>query len=142
MKPSQAIHKLSKFLVTVLGRQPDEFGLLPDEDGYVTIKALVHVMAEESGWRHIRQNQIREVVYTSPSPVIEIRGNRVRAVDRACLPTPKIVETCPKLLYYPVRRRAYPGILTNGFRVPASHRRIIVAVDEKMALLALVPVAF
>lgn len=133
MKHRHAIRKLAKFLATILGREPDEFGLLPDSDGYVTIKALMKALAEEPGWRHIRSNQLREVIYADRSPVIQIDGNRIRAVDRSNLQAPQIVETPPKLLYYPVRRRAYPGILDRGLRLNASLERIILVEDKGMA---------
>ena len=71
MKRSHALGKLSKFLTYILGRQPDEFGLVPDENGYVKTKDLMKVLAEEPGWRHVRLNQIREMIHTSRSPEVE-----------------------------------------------------------------------
>lgn len=133
MKHRHAIRKLAKFLVTILGREPDQFGLLLDSDGYVTIKALMKALAEEPGWRHIRSNQLREVIYMDRSPVIQIDGNRIRAVDRSNLQAPQIVDAPPKQLYYPVRRKAYPGILERGLRMNASLERIILAADRGMA---------
>ena len=90
MKRGHALGKLSKFLTYILGRQPDEFGLVPDENGYVKTKDLMKVLAEEPGWRHVRLNQIREVVHISRSPTIEIQENRIRAVNRTHLRLPDI----------------------------------------------------
>ena len=72
MKHRQAVDKLSKLIVYMLGRQPDEFGLLPDENGYVKIKDLMKALGEEPGWRHVRLNHIREVTYSAGSPAVEI----------------------------------------------------------------------
>ena len=123
--------KMAKFLAYVLGRRPDEFGLVPDENGYVKTKDLMKVLAEEPGWRHVRFNQIREMIHSSRSPSVEIEKNLIRAVDRAHLILPQIPDILPKLLYYPVRQRAYPAILENGLRSSVSGQRIVLADDDQ-----------
>lgn len=134
MKHSHSIDKLSKLLVYILGRQPDEFGLFTDEKGYVKIKDLMKALAEEPGWRHVRLNQIREVIYTSRSPAVEMESNLIRAVDRSCLPLPEMPDTLPKLLYYAVRRRAYPVVFEKGLPSSAAGNRIILTDDIALAL--------
>lgn len=133
MKHRHTVDKLAKLLVYILGRQPDEFGLLPDENGYVKIKDLMKSLGEESGWRHVRLNQIREVIYSTGWPPIEIEDNRVRAKDRSRLFSPEIPDTFPKLIYYPVRPRAYPALLERGLPAAASGNRIILTSDFAMA---------
>ena len=133
MKRSHALGKLSKFLTYVLGRQPDEFGLVTDESGYVKIKDLMKVLAEEPGWRHVRLNQIREMIHTTRQPAVEIEKNLIRAVNRSHLFLPEIPDIPPKLLYYPIRQRAYPTILEKGLRSAAYGQRIVVADDRQMA---------
>ena len=133
MKHRQAVYKLSKFLVYILGRQPDEFGLLPDEHGYVSIKDLMKALGEEPGWRHVRLAQIREAIYSTGSPPVEIESNRIRAVDRSLLFFPEVPDCFPKLLFYPVRRRAYPVFLEKGLPAATSGNRIILSNDMVMA---------
>lgn len=133
MKHSHFIHKLSKLLVYILGRQPDEFGLFTDEKGYVKIKDLMKALAEESGWRHVRLDHIREAVYTTRSPAIEIDDNRIRARDRSRLPLPEIAKRLPTLLYYPVRRRAHPVILEKGLPSANAKNRIVLVDDMALA---------
>lgn len=133
MKHSQSIGKLSKFVTYILGRQPDEFGLVPDENGFVKIKDLMKVLAEEPGWRHVRLNQIREMIHTTRSPAVEIEKNVIRAVNRSHLFSPEIPDILPKLLYYPVRQRAYPSILEKGLRSFAYGQRIVLADDRQLA---------
>jgi len=41
---------LAKMLAYVLGRRPDEFGLIPDAEGFVRIKDLLKALHEEEGW--------------------------------------------------------------------------------------------
>ena len=39
--------QLAKFLNYVLGRRPDEFGLVTDKEGFVKIKDLIKATSEE-----------------------------------------------------------------------------------------------
>ena len=133
MKHRQNVDKLSKLLVFILGRQPDEFGLLPDENGYVKIKDLMKSLGEESGWRHVRLNHIREVIYSAGSPAFEIENNLIRAKDRTRLSLPEIPETLPKLVYCAVRQRAYPVLLEKGLTAAASGGRVLLTGDIAMA---------
>jgi putative RNA 2'-phosphotransferase len=133
MRHTHSIDKLSKMLVYILGRQPDEFGLCNDENGYVKIKDLIKALAEEPGWRHVRLNQIREVFYTSRSPGVEMADNRIRAVDRSHLPLLQIPDTFPKLLYYPIRQRAHPVVLEKGIPLLSGGNRIVMAKTTAMA---------
>ncbi|MBC2709874.1 MAG: RNA 2'-phosphotransferase [Desulfosarcina sp.] len=133
MKHSHSVDKLAKLLAYILGRQPDEFGLLPNDSGYVKIKDLMKALGEEPGWRHVRLNQIREVIYTTRSPPVEMENNLIRAVDRSRLFPPEIPDTFPKLLYYPVRRRAYPVVLEKGLSSATSGYRIILAGEIALA---------
>ena len=133
MKHRQTVDKLSKLLVYMLGRQPDEFGLLPDENGYVKIKDLMKSLGEEPGWRHVRLNHIREVTYSAGSPAVEIENNLIRAKDRTHLLLPQTPDTLPKLIYCAVRQRAYPVILENGLTAAAAGNRIMLTRDIAMA---------
>jgi putative RNA 2'-phosphotransferase len=133
MKHRHTVTKLSKMLVYVLGRQPDAFGLIPDAQGYVKVKDLLKALGEEPCWRHVRSAHIREVGYSIGAPPVETKDNLIRAVDRSRLPSPEIPADVPKLLYYPVRRRAYPVVLEKGLRSTTSGRRIILADDRTLA---------
>ena len=46
MKPNQNLKKLSRFIATMLGRSPDEFGLVPDRQGFVSVKELLKAITE------------------------------------------------------------------------------------------------
>ena len=133
MKHQQQVKKLAKFLAYVLGRRPDEFCLCPDENGYVKIKDLMKAIGEEKGWRHVRQNHLREVIFSLPSPPIETKGQRIRAVDRSQLVLPSAPATLPKLLYHPVRQRAYPVVLENGVQSSGPEKPILLSSEKPMA---------
>jgi putative RNA 2'-phosphotransferase len=133
IKPSQQVDKLSKFLAYALGRRPDEFGLVPDADGFVRIKELLQALHEEQGWRHIRQAHLNEALVVPENPVIEIDGSMIRAIEKSQLPAPVQSEDLPKLLYMAIRPRAYPSAMSRGLSAkPGQH--LILAADTDMAV--------
>jgi len=121
--------KLAKFLAYVLGRRPDEFGLIPDADGYVKIKDLLKAMAEEEGWRYVRASHLNEVAIAVPNSPIELDDRRIRARDRSRLKPVRPAADLPVLLYTAVRTRAYPAILERGVS-PVGFERIVLF-DQK-----------
>lgn len=133
VKPSHHLDKLSKLLVYMLGRQPDEFGIVPDRDGFVRIKELLQALHEEQGWRHVRQAHLNEALIVPGKPVIEIDGTRIRAVDASRLPVVGEPGELPKLLYIAIRPRAYPAALERGLSPPPG-RYLTLSADEAMAL--------
>jgi putative RNA 2'-phosphotransferase len=114
MKAQQAVKQLEKLMSYVLGRRPDEFGLVPDTEGWVKIKDLLKAVHEEEGWRHIRRAHINEILLTHPSPGIEIEDNLIRAKSQSYPFEIGPVKQPPKLLYTCVRQRAYPVVQAKG----------------------------
>jgi putative RNA 2'-phosphotransferase len=132
-KPSQHIEKLSKFLTYMLGRRPDEFGIVLDSDGFVRVKELLQVLHEEQGWRHVRQAHLNEVLIVPEKPVIEITDARIRALDTSLLPVVDQPGDLPKLLYTAIRPRAYPVALDKGLSaIPG--RPLTLSSDKEMAM--------
>ena len=123
---------LAKFLAYILGNRPDEFGLVPDLNGYIKIKDLLKVLSQEEGWRHIRRSHINEILITLPQPSIEIRENRIRAVSREKLPPLCIASSLPKLLYTCIRKKAYPHVLDKGIS-PMGQSHVILSSTREMA---------
>lgn len=81
--------RLAKLLTYILGRQPDEFGLVLDNNGFVRIKELLKAVCEEDGWRHVRKRHLEEILISMSDPPIDIHKGRIRAIDRSRLPCPK-----------------------------------------------------
>jgi putative RNA 2'-phosphotransferase len=133
MKPQQSTRRLEKFIVYVLGRRPDEFGLVPAADGWVKLKDLLKALNEEDGWRHVRRPHLDEIVLTQPAAEIEINDNRLRARLREHLPVPQPVDGPPKLLYTCIRRRAYSVVLEKGI-VAAEGEKVVLAATSDLAL--------
>ena len=128
----QSSKRLAKFISYILGRRPDEFGLVPNSDGYVKIKELLKAICEEDGWKYVRQSHINEILYTMPDPLIEIRDNHIRAKSRERLPGIIQAENLPKLLYAGIRRRAYPVVLDKGI-FPGSNKHVVLTSDRDLA---------
>ena len=133
MKPQQSTRRLEKFIVYVLGRRPDEFGLVPAAEGWVKLKDLLKALNEEDGWRHVRRSHIDEIVLTQPAAEIDINDNRVRARLREHLPVPQPVDGPPKLLYTCIRRRAYSVVLGKGI-VAAEGKKVVLTDTPDLAL--------
>jgi putative RNA 2'-phosphotransferase len=123
---------LAKMLAYVLGRRPDEFGLVPDADGFVKIKDLLKALHEEAGWGYVNESHLREVLITVSTPAFEIDAHRIRARQRAAIASEPEAEPPPKLLYVPIRRRAYPTVHADGL-LPSAHPQVILAVQREWA---------
>lgn len=125
--------KLAKFLSYVLGRRPDEFGLVPEDHGYFKIKELLKAINKEDGWRHIRMAHLNEVALTVVPCPIEMQDKRIRASDRSQLPQITQADHLPKLLYMAVRNRAYPAIIENGIHT-GDQGYLVLSSDVEMAV--------
>jgi len=124
---------LAKLLAYVLGRRPDEFGLVPDADGFVRIKSLLQALSEESGWGYVRESHVREVILSIADPPVELSENRIRALDRTHSPAPEYEPEPPGLLYGAIRKRAWPHVREKGLS-PGAEDRICLALDMETAL--------
>ena len=133
MKPKAHVRKLAKFLAYLLERRPDEFGLVPDADGYIKIKELLKAIHEEEGWRHIRQANIQEVLYSLPSPPFEIKETLIRAIKRDRIPLLKPCSHPPKLLYTCIRTKAHLVVDEKGI-MPTKYPRVLLSSESDMAL--------
>jgi putative RNA 2'-phosphotransferase len=118
-------------LAYVLGRRPEEFGLVPDGDGFVRVKDLLKALHEEDGWRYVNASHINEVLLSVPEAGLELAEGRIRVRNR---PTagPPADQPLPKLLYAFIRRRAWPHVHTEGIQAAAAPG-VLLAADRAMA---------
>ncbi len=103
-------------LAYVLGRRPDEFGLVPDPEGFLPIKEVLQVLHEEPDWTYVRQGHIREVLVGKDRHAFENIDDRLRAADRSWSwpASPQPPSALPSLLFVPIRRRAHPVAMDRG----------------------------
>ncbi|CAB1079032.1 RNA:NAD 2'-phosphotransferase [Olavius algarvensis Delta 1 endosymbiont] len=132
MAVQRAPKKLAKFFDYILSRRPDEFGLVPDADGFVKIKEFLKAVGEEDGFRYVRRAHLNEIMLSVPGHPFEISDNYIRSTTRDRLPQHRCTMEPPKLLYTCVRQKAYPHVHEKGIR-PAGHPRVILSAARAMA---------
>lgn len=132
MAQQKSAKQLSGLLSYMLGRRPDEFGLVPDPKGFVKTKDLLKAVCEEEGWRYVRGSHINEILISLPDPPVEIKENLIRAKDRSKLPQIEPAENLPKILYTCVRKKAHPFVMENGIS-PTGHSHVILASSRELA---------
>ncbi len=125
--------KLARLLQYVLGRRPDEFGLVPDTRGYVAVKEVIRILQEEK-WAHVRPPHLESLPYRLPQAGLEMEGNRIRACDRGHLPPITPCQKVPKQLFTCVRRKAYAATAQNGLTPQAYPDRVLLFADRDLAL--------
>jgi putative RNA 2'-phosphotransferase len=133
-KIQQKRDSLGRMMVYVLGRRPDEFGLVPDKEGFVSFKHLLMAFHEEPEWRYVRQTHFREVLMGKDQSHFEWDDKRIRVPDRQWpLHYDADSKPLPKILFLAIRRKAHGHALEKGLR-SAPGRYLVLAGDTKMAL--------
>ena len=127
-------HKqIAGFISYLLGRRPDEFGLVPDDDGFMPVKEFLKAVNEEGGWRNINAGMLNELKMSMAEPLLEINGSLIRAVNREKLPERILILDPPKVLFTGITKKSYPVVLEKGI-LPTRHKHVILAADESMAV--------
>ena len=124
--------QLAKILQYILGRRPDEFGLLPDDQGYVRVKELIKVLHEEK-WHHVRPGHLETLPLQVPKAGIEMAPNLIRAQARDRLPALAAAADLPKQLFAGIRRKAYQTTLRDGLVPQTDPRHVLLFADRALA---------
>ena len=132
MSKQRTPKQLAKLIDYVLGRRPDEFGLVVDAQGFIRIKDLLKAINEEEGLGYGRRVHLNEIMLSVPDPAIEISGNLIRSKFRDRLPQHGYAMNPPKLLFSCVRRKAYPHVHEKGIR-PTGYSQVILSASREMA---------
>lgn len=127
------IQRLAKFLAYVLGVRPDEFGLVPNPDGFVPIKELLQALKEEEEWRFVGRGHLNELLHAGFREELEIQGESVRWRTPRGDFTPRPAGESPQRLYCAVRPRAHPVVLEKGLK-PFKGPWVVLARTQELAL--------
>jgi len=127
--------KLAKLMAYILGRRPDEFGLVLDEEGFVSLKELRQAVSEEEGWAYVKISHMEEAARGSDGGYFEIHEGRIRLRGEMVAPQTGKRESVepPPLLYFAARRKAYAHILRHGLE-PSGKPFVPLAVTEELAV--------
>lgn len=132
MAKKHPAEQFAKFAEYVLARRPEEFGLVPDAEGFVKIKEFLKAVSETPGWSHIKRSHINEMLLVCASPPAEIADERIRAADRSRLREKTPSPEPPKLLYTCIRKKAHSVVFEKGI-FPTHHSEVILAATTEMA---------
>jgi putative RNA 2'-phosphotransferase len=124
--------QLEKLMAYVLGRRPDEFGLVLDDQGWVSLRDLVKAISEEPGWGFVRKSHVHEVLVTAGEKRAVLDDERIRAVYRGDIPHREEDVSPPKLLYHCLRRRAHSVVVEKGIR-SSGQAGLVLATTEELA---------
>jgi len=118
----------------VLGHRPDEFGLVPESEGFVTYKELIQAIHEEPDWRYVTRSHINEVLAAKDRALFQDEETRIRVLERKWtmnLQEPTV--PLPKILFTAVRKKAHPVVMEKGLR-PAEGKYVVLSPDRDMVL--------
>lgn len=132
MDALRSLKKLANLILYILERRPDEFGLVPDNEGYIKLKTLLRAVNEEEGFNYVRPFHIDDIISSFPGFQVEIKNSLIRAKHTDNLP--KQVTACnpPKLLFTCVREKAYAFVLEKGIH-PVGNDRVVLSATKEMA---------
>jgi putative RNA 2'-phosphotransferase len=109
---------LEKLLRYALGVDPYEFALIPNSEGFFSIKELIAALREEEGWRGLTEGRILEI-HNQPGGIspLEIEGNKIRLKPELqkgqfAGPPEKLVK--PKLFYFGLKPQTWPHVAREG----------------------------
>ncbi|AFK21703.1 RNA 2'-phosphotransferase [Pyrococcus sp. ST04] len=108
--------RVSKLMAYILRHGPWDFGLNPDEEGFVEIKDLVNALRTHYPW--VTEDFVREIVQKDEKGRYEIRGSKIRARYGHSYPVLLNHEEDreSKVLYHGTLRRNLKSILREGLK--------------------------
>jgi len=132
MDALKSLKKLASLILYMLERRPDEFGLVPDIEGYIKIKSLLRAVNEEEGFNYVRPFHLDDLIASYPDFQVEIKDSLIRAKNIDILPKQVTAGNPPKLLFTCVRKKAYPFVLEKGIH-PVGNDRVVLSATKEMA---------
>ncbi len=132
-KATKELKRIAKFLNYVMVLRPDEFGIIPDRNGYYKLKELLKALSEDPQGKTIRKGTLLEIHLSVPDRPLEIEGNLIRPRDYRKIPSMVIETDLPKLLYTAIRKRAWPHVAEKGIGNP-SQPPVVLTMDNSLAL--------
>ncbi|MCF8145487.1 MAG: hypothetical protein K9N21_16345 [Deltaproteobacteria bacterium] len=118
----------------MLGHRPDEFGLVPDREGFVALKELLQALHDEAEWRYVRRSHINEILMGSDRTHFQSESDRIRSMEcrwELDLHHPHLSP--PRILFTAIRRRAHSVAVEKGLKGPEG-RPLVLSPNRDMAV--------
>ncbi|NUN96735.1 MAG: hypothetical protein HUU16_11235 [Candidatus Omnitrophica bacterium] len=132
----QRCESLARTLRYILGVAPDEYGLVPDPEGWCPLKNLALALAEDKAWPGMTPTRLADLAWQMDPCPFEFDDKRVRLVpdpEGTLHPPQREQNPPPTLLYYGSRRKPYAVHRRDGIQ-PANNEEIVLAREAEMAL--------
>lgn len=126
--------RLEKMLFYMLGRRPDEFGLLLDEQGFIRLKDLHKALVEIEGFKNVRLKQLTDLFLIFKPERFDFSEEEKRVRVKPELASPLVrqrnfAEDPPRYLFTPVKPRAWIRVSEEGLAA----ENILLTPDEELA---------
>ncbi len=107
---------LSRFMSFVLRHKPQNFGLVPDQHGFVNIQDLITVL--KNRYENVHNSDVEQVVQNSPKRRFEIEGEKIRARYGHSIDVVPREAPCqpPDCLYHGTSPAMKQTIMTEGIK--------------------------
>ncbi|MEA1866514.1 MAG: hypothetical protein U9N19_00195 [Thermodesulfobacteriota bacterium] len=130
------LKRLEKTLFAMLGRQPDAFGIVLDEGGWISIKEIHPTLMKEAGFPHITLRSLTQFFSLYRPEKFEWQGNHVRVKSELQSPDLTVYEkaTPPELLYVSIRPKAHAHVIARGLQPNNNKKWVVLSTKEEVAL--------
>ena len=133
-KERQKHERLARTLQYLLGKSPDEFGVVLDPEGWIDLKVLVQALSESPDTRGVSVSQIANLSWALENSPFEIEPKRIRINGTTgWIPPLREYLPPPTLLYYGCRRKPYAVYREKGID-PSEGREIVLSRTRELAL--------
>ncbi len=130
--------RLSKLIFAILARNPFEYGLIPDEEGWVKTKDLHYALMQTGAFRSLSVKGLEQFFDLFRPDKMEKDQRRVRVLPE--FHATGLLEfqqaEPPAVLYIPVRPRAHAHVAEKGMRPPGESKWILLWPEREQALKA------
>jgi putative RNA 2'-phosphotransferase len=127
------LEDLAKVLTYLLCHRPDEFGLVLDPEGFVSVKQLLQVMSAERGFSHARRHHLEQLAGLLHPPRFELAGDKIRGLVPGPADLRRPGESPPTLLYLASPPKAHERVFASGLKVPPG-QELVLAHTRELAL--------
>lgn len=127
---SHNLRKLEKMLVAMLSLCPDVYGLVLDENGWISLKQIHRAVFQEESLSYITPAFLRQYFLLNPDRY-ELKNHMVRRRDyKGIFLRP--IEFPPSMLYFGISLNSYSWVKSEG--VQKTSQRVVLFSTEELAL--------